>query len=224
MDKVLIIGGYSGIGEATIKSLESFDLDCHVPYHDELDVRYRFSTNSFLQENGPFEYIVYSAGVNRLGWIQDISLTEIGDIFDVNVFGFIDIVSCHKALWPQSRVSAVAVSSDAAEIPMRGSLMYCASKAALNMAIRVMARELAPLWRVNGVAPGMVANTPMTNYIDETIPEFRGWTPDQARSYEQNNTPTGRRATKQEVANTIAWVLTGPEQMTGEIVKINGGR
>ena len=107
---------------------------------------------------------------------------------------------------------------------MRGSVAYCASKAALNAAVRVMARELAPLHRINAVAPGMVEDTPMTDYIDRNLPEFRGWALEYVAEYERQNTPSGRRATKSEVAETIVWVLFGPEQMTGAILDINGGR
>jgi NAD(P)-dependent dehydrogenase (short-subunit alcohol dehydrogenase family) len=70
----------------------------------------------------------------------------------------------------------------------------------------------------------MVENTPMTRYIDKAIPRFRGWTPAFARKYEMQGTPTRRRATLSEVAHTIAWVLTGPEQITGAIIPVNGGR
>jgi NAD(P)-dependent dehydrogenase (short-subunit alcohol dehydrogenase family) len=70
----------------------------------------------------------------------------------------------------------------------------------------------------------MVEGTAMTKYIDETIPKFRGWTPEYAREYERASVPSGRRATLEEVAETIRWVLLGPEQMTGAIIKINGGK
>jgi NAD(P)-dependent dehydrogenase (short-subunit alcohol dehydrogenase family) len=168
---------------------------------------------------------VYSAGVNNLSWISELSDNMVEhDTFDVNVHGFVDTISLHKRTWPTANVSCVAVSSDAADHPMRGSLAYCASKAALDMAIRVAARGLAPLWRVNGVAPGMVEGTPMTAYIDQEVPHFRGWTTEEAKTYERSQVPSGRRALLSEVAETICWVLTGPAQMTGEIVRINGGR
>ena len=169
--------------------------------------------------------VVYSAYWNRLAWVREPGgpfLAE--DMFSVRPCRIRPTISGAVRHSPATPLSAVVVSSDAAEIPMRGSVAYCASKAALNMAVRTMARELAPLHRINAVAPGMVDGTPMTEYIDETVPVFRGWTPDQARNYERANTPTKRRATVTEVAETIAWVLFGPAQMTGSIVSINGGR
>jgi len=226
--RIMIVGGTSGIGEEVSRILQNthrWDLDQFIPTRDFMDVTSRHSVETFIEMYGPFRYIVYSAGANQLAWINAANVTDIAEnLYDVNCAGFIRVISEHVRQYPEDAISAVAVSSDAAEIPMRGSVAYCASKAALNMAVKVMARELAPLHRINAVAPGMVEGTPMTEYIDETVPVFRGWTPDQARNYERQNTPTRRRATLQEVADTIVWALMGPAQMTGSIVSINGGR
>lgn len=228
MDKCLIIGGNSGIGKATAELISKGPyVEIFRPESTELDVVIPHHIRRYVTLYGPFDYIIYSAGVNKLQWIINYAVEgglNLESTFDVNVVGFINIAAEHVALYPEAKVSAVAVSSDAADIPMRGSIAYCVSKAALNMAIKVMARELAPRWRVNGVAPGMVEGTPMTEYIDRTIPEFRGWTQEYAREYERSSVPSGRRARIEEVAETIRWVLFGPEQMTGEIVKINGGK
>jgi NAD(P)-dependent dehydrogenase (short-subunit alcohol dehydrogenase family) len=56
----------------------------------------------------------------------------------------------------------VAISSNSAHIPRRGSMPYCASKAALSMALRVAARELANRVAVWGYEPGLLAGTPMS--------------------------------------------------------------
>lgn len=225
MPKCLVIGGNSGIGECVADFLRCTPMSVVTPPSGTVDVCNVVDLRECVRQSGPFQYIVYSAGFNRLEWIKDISKSDVMEYtYDVNVAGFVALVSEHVRQYPDAEVSAVAVSSDAAENPMRGSLAYCVSKAALNMAIRVMARELAPRWRVNGVAPGMVEGTPMTRYIDETIPVFRGWTPEYAREYERSSVPSGRRATIEEIAETIRWVLLGPPQMTGAIVKINGGK
>lgn len=225
--KVLIIGGHSGIGAATAELLakRNPELWQFMPTRTEVNVEARSDIITLCEIYGPFTHIVYSAGINQLAWVSDQKIVyRMEDMFSVNCAGFVALISEHILQYPNSALSAVAVSSDAAEIPMRGSVAYCASKAALNMAVKVMARELAPLHRINAVAPGMVEDTDMTDYIDDAVPTFRGWTPDQARNYERQNVPTKRRASLAEVAETIAWVLTGPAQMTGSIISINGGR
>ena len=226
--KVLIIGGNSGIGLATaghIRGVWLESAEIHTPSKPELDVDAPLRVESYLSRHGPFTHIVYSAGINRLAWASKKKISfHMEDHFAINCAGFVEVIGAHVRLFPTAYISAVAVSSDASSRPMRGSVAYCASKAALNMAVKVLARELAPLHRINAVAPGMVEGTAMTAYIDETIPAFRGWTDEEALAYERANTPTKRRATLEEVAETITWVLFGPDQMTGAIVEINGGK
>jgi NAD(P)-dependent dehydrogenase (short-subunit alcohol dehydrogenase family) len=225
--KLLIIGGQTGIGEAAAKHINNIypEVEQYVPLRGELDVTEREDIIFAIGNRGPFTHILYSAGVNRLKWMDGQALdVTLESAFAVNCSGFIMTLGEHRRKWPNAGFSAVAISSDAAHIPMRGSIAYCASKAALDMAVKVAARELAPFCRVNAIAPGMVEGTPMTRYIDRTIPEFRGWTEEQTRAYEKLNTPTQRRATLDEVSRTIMWVLFGPEQMTGAIIPINGGR
>jgi NAD(P)-dependent dehydrogenase (short-subunit alcohol dehydrogenase family) len=225
MRNCLVIGGNSGIGKAFARLNDYYFRSIWTPWQDELDVRVIEECKSYVNMRGPFSHIVYSAGINKLRWIKHFSTgNPTSEIFDTNVVGLTNIVSQHLEFFPDARVSLVAISSDASDRPMRGSLAYCVSKAALDMCIKCMARELAPLWRVNGVAPGMVEGTSMTEYIDRTIPEFRGWTPEFAEAYEKASVPTGRRATLEEVAETILFVLTGPDQINGEIIKVNGGR
>jgi NAD(P)-dependent dehydrogenase (short-subunit alcohol dehydrogenase family) len=225
--RVLIVGGRSGIGQAFTDHIVANypKMEFGVPDQNYLDVTSHKSVKTYFEKNGAFTHIVYSAGINQLAWVtSDRIVHTVWDQFDVNCAGFIGVISEHIRQFPTAYLSAVAVSSDAGRIPMRGSVAYCASKAALNMAVRVLARELAPLHRINAVAPGMVADTPMTDYIDRNLPEFRGWSLEWVRKYEKMGTPTGRRATKQEVAEAIAFLLFGPDQMTGTILDINGGR
>jgi NAD(P)-dependent dehydrogenase (short-subunit alcohol dehydrogenase family) len=127
-------------------------------------------------------------------------------------------------MFGRSKFRAIAVVSDAMRNPMRGSLAYCASKAALAAIIKNLAREWAPDTFVAGVAPAVVADTPMSDYIDSTVPDFRGWTPEQAKAYEQTMLPLKRRVTKNEVAEVMANLLFGPEYLTGTIIDITGGK
>jgi len=65
----------------------------------------------------------------------------------------------------------VAISSNSAHIARRGSMAYCASKAARSMALRVAARELAGEGKlVYGYEPGLLAGTPMTSQSADDFP------------------------------------------------------
>jgi NAD(P)-dependent dehydrogenase (short-subunit alcohol dehydrogenase family) len=168
--------------------------------------------------------VVFSVGINRLDWINDIDQIDFMEVMETNVWAFVNLIKA-LSLVGSYPCNVVAVTSDAAWRPMRTSLAYCASKAALEMAVRVASREYAPLgWRINAVAPGKVEDTPMTYYVDDTVLKLRGWTVEAAEEYELRSTPLGRKVTKEEVAHVIEQVLFGPAAQTGEIIAVNGGR
>lgn len=227
--KTWVIGGLSGIGEAVATRLRGYT----VPGEDTLlttgldvDVRrhkYRY-LEEFIARHAPFREVVYCAGVQRLGALGDGVIGDVWEIFNVNVLGFIAVMDALRKHQGTQPLSVVAVVSDASRVPMRGSIGYCASKAALHQAVRVAARETAPHWRVNGVSPGIVADTPLTAGVDREVQQLRGWSADEAAAYEASLIPMRRRALKEEVSQVILDVLRGPEYMTGSIVEITGGK
>lgn len=67
---------------------------------------------------------------------------------------------------------AVVISSNSARIPRTNSAAYCASKAALSMAVRCKARELGRAGSVvlaYGYEPGLLGGTPMTESVGEDL-------------------------------------------------------
>lgn len=226
--KYLVVGGNSGIGEAIAARLwnisEPFAQGPFVPKQEELDVRDEDQALEYIRGHGPFTHIVYTVGKARLAWSEDLSLADYVEDFTVNAFGFGILLGLHRTYFPNSNFSAVALVSDAMRNPMRGSTTYCASKAALAAIIKNLAREWAPHCRVNGIAPAIVADTPMTEFIDDAVPGFRGWDPEKAAAYEKSLLPMGRRVTKYEVAQLTTDVLFGPDYLTGSIIDITGGK
>lgn len=187
--------------------------------------------------------IVYCAGVNMLDAIADVHEVDLWNTFDVNVMGFIRLMRAVANKFPklsskpsgpdesesqqlknQSRVNVVAVASDAARTPMRRSISYCASKAALVQAVRVAARELAPFVRVNAVSPAIIDGTPMTVNVDAEVQRQRGWTVVEALEYERKTIPMGRRGTAYEVSQLVLSTLEGPVFLTGSNIEITGGK
>jgi NAD(P)-dependent dehydrogenase (short-subunit alcohol dehydrogenase family) len=224
--KVWVIGGTSGIGAAVVERCAFMGDDVRAT-GEAIDVRSRDELDRYFNDESWFDGVVYSAGMNRLSWIRDLDPFSAADIMDVNVTGFmrlLQVVAGYNAAGGHRCRSVVAISSDAATRPMRTSMAYCASKAALDAAVRCAARELAPDVRVNAVSPGMIDGTGMTRYIDKTVPELRGWTPEASARYEASQSPIGRRGTVDEVAEVVYDVLHGPEFLTGSIVQVNGGR
>jgi pteridine reductase len=98
-----------------------------------------------------------------------------------------------------------------AERPLPDHPIYCMSKAALAMMTRALARDLAPAVRVNGVAPGAVL-----------WPETGKSQADRQQLIER--TPLRRTGTPEDVAAAVLWLLADASFVTGEIVRVDGGR
>lgn len=229
-----VIGGTTGIGHAVCKQLTSPVFGEVLATGRDADVRFAHDIKDFVQDveekHGPIQHLVYCAGINYLEWIGLMGPAGRGralDVIDINLMGFINVMDIlaaepRKVLNP---VRVVVVSSDAARRPMRTSISYCASKAGLDMAAKVAARELGEHgWRVNVVSPGMVSDTEMTRYVDQRVPEVRKWTDSVAGWYETITEVVPGRVTPGEVAEVVEAVLAGPDHLNGAVVEVNGGR
>src|SRR5213075_1456224 len=97
-----------------------------------------------------------------------------------------------------------------AERPWPKYLAYCASKAALSNLTLGLARELAPEVTVNGIAPGVVEWPP-------NFPE------DEKRKY-LSRVPIARPGASQDVANLVHFLATEGNYITGQIIRLDGGR
>jgi pteridine reductase len=89
--------------------------------------------------------------------------------------------------------------------------IYVMAKGALAAMTRTLALDLAPDVRVNGVAPGAVM-----------------W-PSDGKSYDDQQammarTPLGRAGTPEDVAATVLWLLRDAPFVTGQIIRVDGGR
>ncbi|MCE5233157.1 MAG: pteridine reductase [Mizugakiibacter sp.] len=119
-----------------------------------------------------------------------------------------------QAALPQLRAARGAVVNLVdiyAERPLANHAVYCMAKAALAMMTLALARDLGPEVRVNGVAPGAVL-----------WPEAGKATAE--REALLARTPLGRAGTPEDVAGAVLWLLRDASYVTGEIVRVDGGR
>jgi len=106
-----------------------------------------------------------------------------------------------------------------AQRPLRDHAVYCMAKAALAMATRALALELAPDVRVNAIAPGAIL------WPEPPAPAQAGGDSDDARRAALlARTPLGRTGTPEEVAEAVRWLLQDATYCTGEILRLDGGR
>lgn len=102
--------------------------------------------------------IVHSAGISRTVPITYLKMDDLKNIMTTNLYAFMELVKqFSKRKYNDNGGSVVAISSISSKVGARGLSAYCASKGALDAAIRAIAVELAPRnIRVNSVAPGMI--------------------------------------------------------------------
>jgi len=97
--------------------------------------------------------------------------------------------------------------------PRKGLASYAMSKAALVEMVRTLARELAPRIRINAVAPGVV--------------EWPTDGPESSAKMQQaylSRVPMGRAGTPAEAAEVVRWLALDAGYVTGEVVRVDGGR
>jgi NAD(P)-dependent dehydrogenase (short-subunit alcohol dehydrogenase family) len=216
-----VIGGETGIGEEIARELSIRQYETYVSKQSEVDVRDYHALVKWIDDLGPFDITIYSAGVNIPNFIPNVNLEDLDLVYQVNVIGFVKVL---KALVrSQDYGKVIGISSEAHRVAMRGSIAYCSSKAAMAMAIRCAGRELAPNWQILGVAPVVVEDTPITTHTDKYCAEIRGVSEKEIVEDSIKKIPYGRRLTKIEVAGLTCDLLKTTPFLTGVTIDLAGG-
>jgi NAD(P)-dependent dehydrogenase (short-subunit alcohol dehydrogenase family) len=107
---------------------------------------------ALVETHGPLNGIVYSAGLIGRFPLRYASVERLHEMMTVNLYSFIEIMRNYaKKKYRSEKGSVVAISSMSAAFPYKSLMMYGCSKAALDMAVKVMALELVGKVRVNSV-------------------------------------------------------------------------
>lgn len=166
----------------------------------------------------PLDVLVHNASTYRPEPLQKLTAETVMRDYRVNAAAPL-LLSRHLApRLSESRLegggSIVALADmHALGRPRRDFASYSMSKAALIEMVRSLARDLAPRVRVNGVAPGVVA-------FPESGPESGA---DLQRAY-LSRVPLARSGSPQDAAEAVRWLALDARYVTGEIVRVDGGR
>jgi pteridine reductase len=165
------------------------------------------------QALGPITVLVNSAAMFVRGKIEETSLDDFDAQWKLNA----------RAPWLLSRAVAGRLSKQNLEgdilnvvdiggafMPWKNYSAYCMTKAAVRSLTECLALELAPRVRVNGVAPGTVL-----------APE--SLSPQEAADL-ASRIPAGRFGSPDDVVEAAAFLLSGPKYVTGQLIRVDGGR
>lgn len=114
---------------------------------------------SLAKEYGSFDGAVLSAGLQQIAPISSVlSVESATAIFNVNYFGNLQILKglLDKRAKSVSGASFVWISSNASVKAQKGLSNYSATKAGVNAAVKSIALEIAPKYRINAISPGFV--------------------------------------------------------------------
>jgi 3-oxoacyl-[acyl-carrier protein] reductase len=199
-----VVGGLAGSGHKAM----------HLPLEDTTQIK-RVAA-AVRDEFGRADILVNSAGFTRMVAHSDLDALDddlIDQVLTANVRGPFATIRAFVPLLRESGDGVIVnISSGAAQSGTGSSIIYGASKAALNTMSMALARVLGPEIRVVVVAPGMVH----TDFVPGRTEEMM------ARA--AMATPLKRAIEAEDVALAVLACATHLTHTTGSIISVDAGR
>lgn len=239
---LLVIGGCGGIGHALVeharklglttaimdlqgagerRGLTAKDGFVAVDLRDEESVVAAIGQlrDAGLQFDGVAVCSGYTKGYDR---ISEFDTSRFDDVLSGNLRG--PLLALREVLpLLTADASVVVLTTGIGQIGAPGYAGYGASKAGLNAIIRILAAEVAPGIRVNGVAPGAVDTAFIRGGFAEGASE--AGKPQRFDADKYNSlVPMGRMAVTDDIVGPILFLLSeNARYVTGQVLHVNGG-
>ena len=212
----VVVGYNQGIdrAKAVIAALKgSGHKAMHLPLEDTAQIRKVAA--AVKEEFGRCDVLVNSAGFTRMvahGDLEALDDDLIDRVLTANVRGPFATIRAFAPLLKASGDGVIVnISSGAAQRGSGSSIIYGASKAALDTMSMALARALGPEIRVVVVAPGMVHTSFVPGRSEEAMLKAA------------MATPLKRQIEAEDVALAVLSCVTHLKFTTGSIVNVNGG-
>lgn len=225
MRKLLVIGtrpGSLGSNVFEMALRNGWDVtaaDINPAFGLALDMNSPEDQFEFWRKAPNYTSVVCCAGVNLESSIYDEDWRRpMAEQMAANFTGHIETLR----YWLANRVGTfgshwVSIASNSAHIPRSRSAWYCASKAALVMGMRCVARELAGVPTAPAIytySPGWLAGTPMSREVQERL----------LANQSPHRIPSGQAIKPYELARVIVANLgIRDKSFNGTDIRIDGG-
>lgn len=235
----LVTGGSRRIGAAICRALHGNGYNIVVHYHrsqgaaqalaDELNLRRAGSVKMFQADLNDLTQVAALAAFSSSAWNRIDALinnassffaTPLGEateqdwdnLINSNVKAPYFLSAALAGSLAEQSGAIINIADIFAERPMPKHSIYSIAKAGNSMLTKALALELAPKVRVNGIAPGAIL-WPEDQQGQEIV--------DQSKLA---SIPLERLGGAESIADAVLFLLTRAPYITGEIIRVDGGR
>ena len=164
--------------------------------------------------HGPIDVLINNAGISHPKPFLETDITDWQQTIDTNLMG--TVFCCQSTIPGMLKKGEGVILNIVSELGYLGRenySAYTASKGALITLTRSLAREFAPIVRVNGIAPGPVLTDLLRNEL-KTDEDFS----------KEMDIPLKRFAEPEEIAATAIFLASDHARFyCGDILSPNGG-
>lgn len=218
--RILFVGGETGLDNAILSKLKESTTEEYVTLYDQLNVaNIEADLKGLVKNGGSFDGVVFNIVHSDFRPLQFVKPELVTQIMNDNYGVFIEVIrSLKKCRGFNPGASIVAMSSISSIRAMKAKMAFCASKAALDAAVRCLAVELAPQGiRVNTIQKGSVDVDSQKSHIQDVM-AVRG-----EGATNESQAPLGK-VKAEEIAETVVFLLSDAvKTMTGTTIVIDGG-
>ena len=243
----VVVGGAQGIGAAVATHLatepwtqrlviadiraelvEAMAADLRTQGHDAVgmpvDVTDSGSIDALVAMSAEAERVAIAAGIFHAAPSLETTPDDFQRILAVNLMGNFFVAQAYAQKMVERRSgSIVAIASIASRMGRMRQAAYCASKAGMRQALRVLAMETVPLGvRINTVSPGPT-DTPMMRELaadHSSVDDLAIGSPEAFRP----PIPTGRVARPEAIAKAVAYLLSpASDHVAMHDLQVDGG-
>ncbi len=234
MSKIMIYGGYGGIGAATARALVASGQAVHLVGRDQNkllsiadELQCSYTVGDVIADASVFAKAVSDADADLAGLVYAIGSINLKPFARLTAEDYVAdfrLNAMSAALAVQAALPALKKSEQAAVVlfssvaALQGFAMHASigmAKAAINGLVLSLAAELAPKIRVNAIAPSLT-RTPLASKLlsnEATATAIAAMH------------PLPRIGEADDIAKLAAFLLsTDASWITGQVISVDGGR